>query len=1110
MVAPGLIAFRKVLVVVSCFTRFPHRRSTLPGSGRWSVRIALLAVVAGVVVPQSAVPATAAGGGRLSGLIQDIAGSPFAAANVVVADAGSGAVVASGRSDSAGRYDVAVPDGRYDVSVVAPTSNGERRASVDDVEVDGDIKLNVAIVGQPKRSVDLRGTVRDGDGRPVPFATVEAGASTLTDPDGRFDVETPAGEYELRIVRPLPENSRITVEAAGFRLSDDRQLDVTIKTVGLTVRVRDSAGRPVPGVQVFERSDESCESCTGAFNIAGLPTTRRSSARARTNSEGIVHLQALPATSVTIGVEPPYMSGHSTVVQQGVQLTGDMEFDMVVGWNTAADSRFAAAAAFPANARLSGVARTADGVPMAGGANISLYSSDRFVTDTEVNEDGSFSLSAPPGRYTLRINGPEEDDDWDYGYEPEHDAYSIMIPDLDLSVDRQQDLVIPAAAVAVRVLDPAGVPVPDAWVRAGNSGGDAQFPVAPGLTGSGTVSSYWHTGADGVARIRMLPGAAASVSIEPPGGRGLPTSTTLPAGTSGTRDVGLDWGPTLRGHARTPAGGPAYLGDARLTGDGFSSRITTGPDGMYAVTAEPGWYGISIDEPDEFHTPSSSWGYSTLTSDQTIELTADRTLDLVMPDGPGATISAVDVAGRPAGEWNEDFSGSSFEKISLAPGLLASTGFQTFGPGSYGDTTDLPVLAPSRIKGDLMYLGNEDYEIDGARVFPGQRTVFAAAYGTRLPTPDTPTAYAGPGAAPGSIVVGWSPVSSEGEIRAYLIVPGHDFSAATWVPAPAATGELRGLTPGSGHTLSVYALSRYGLSDATDVVAYAADGDLPPLGPGDDGPTGGSGGPGGGSPVGVSGATNGPKTGSGYWLLADDGAVSAFGEAADVIPAAPLPAGVTAVDIEPTPTRDGYWILGSDGSVRPAGAAPAFGSLERARLASGEGPTSLSATASGRGYWVFTDRGRVVPFGDAQNFGDMTGTKLNGPVLDSVATPTGKGYYMVASDGGIFAFGDAKFEGSMGATKLNAPVQSLVPDSDGKGYWLVASDGGIFAFDAPFRGSMGDKKLNKPVVGMVRYGNGYLMVGADGGIFNFSNLPFSGSLGDSPPASPVVAVAALP
>jgi hypothetical protein len=35
------------------------------------------------------------------------------------------------------------------------------------------------------------------------------------------------------------------------------------------------------------------------------------------------------------------------------------------------------------------------------------------------------------------------------------------------------------------------------------------------------------------------------------------------------------------------------------------------------------------------------------------------------------------------------------------------------------------------------------------------------------------------------------------------------------------------------------------------------------------------------------------------------------------------------------------------------------------------------------------------------------------------------------------------------------------------------------------------------------------MVGEDGGIFNFSNLAFAGSLGDRPPAHPIVSVAAL-
>jgi hypothetical protein len=89
-------------------------------------------------------------------------------------------------------------------------------------------------------------------------------------------------------------------------------------------------------------------------------------------------------------------------------------------------------------------------------------------------------------------------------------------------------------------------------------------------------------------------------------------------------------------------------------------------------------------------------------------------------------------------------------------------------------------------------------------------------------------------------------------------------------------------------------------------------------------------------------------------------------------------------------------------------------------------------------------------------------------------------------------------------------VQSIVTDpSDGVGYWLVASDGGVFAFKAPFRGSTGDITLNKPMTGMVAFGNGYLMVAEDGGVFNFSDKAFSGSLGNNPPANPIVSIAPL-
>jgi hypothetical protein len=255
----------------------------------------------------------------------------------------------------------------------------------------------------------------------------------------------------------------------------------------------------------------------------------------------------------------------------------------------------------------------------------------------------------------------------------------------------------------------------------------------------------------------------------------------------------------------------------------------------------------------------------------------------------------------------------------------------------------------------------------------------------------------------------------------------------------------------------------------------------------------------------------GPQAAPGYWMLGSDGAVYPFGAAGDFGDAS-IPAGASAVDLEPTTALTGYWVVDDRGRVTALGTARGDlgnADLTQGQIGAGERVTSLSATPSGNGYWIFTNRGRAIARGDAQHFGDMAAVALQGPVLDSIPTPTGQGYFMVASDGGIFAFGDAVFRGSMGGVALNAPVQSLVPTVTNAGYWLVASDGGIFAFgDAVFRGSMGAAVLNRPVTGMVRFGDGYLMVAEDGGIFAFSNLPFLGSLGGNPPARPIVAAAA--
>jgi len=201
-----------------------------------------------------------------------------------------------------------------------------------------------------------------------------------------------------------------------------------------------------------------------------------------------------------------------------------------------------------------------------------------------------------------------------------------------------------------------------------------------------------------------------------------------------------------------------------------------------------------------------------------------------------------------------------------------------------------------------------------------------------------------------------------------------------------------------------------------------------------------------------------------------------------------------------TPDGQGFYVLAHDGTVHAYGDAVHRGDAQLPHAA-----VAMGVTSTGGGYWVFDTNGCTQSFGDAGVFSQsVCGVHLNGSILDATTTADGKGYWLVASDGGMFTFGDAPFKGSMGGVRLNAPVVGMAPGPGG--YWEVASDGGVFAFGVPFKGSMGGTRLNRPVAGMVGSGSGYLMVGADGGVFNFGN-PFFGSLGAAPPSTDVVAVA---
>jgi len=131
---------------------------------------------------------------------------------------------------------------------------------------------------------------------------------------------------------------------------------------------------------------------------------------------------------------------------------------------------------------------------------------------------------------------------------------------------------------------------------------------------------------------------------------------------------------------------------------------------------------------------------------------------------------------------------------------------------------------------------------------------------------------------------------------------------------------------------------------------------------------------------------------------------------------------IAAVNL-PGPSGKGYWLVASDGGIFAFGDAAFHGSTGAQHL--NEPIVGMAATADKKGYWLVASDGGIFAFGDASFYGSTGALSLNKPIVGMASTPDGKGYWLVASDGGIFAFGDASFYGSTGALSLNKPIVGM-------------------------------------------------------------------------------------
>jgi hypothetical protein len=172
--------------------------------------------------------------------------------------------------------------------------------------------------------------------------------------------------------------------------------------------------------------------------------------------------------------------------------------------------------------------------------------------------------------------------------------------------------------------------------------------------------------------------------------------------------------------------------------------------------------------------------------------------------------------------------------------------------------------------------------------------------------------------------------------------------------------------------------------------------------------------------------------GKGYLLVAADGGVFAFGDAASLgtcaAPGHCAGAVVAAID---DPAASGYWLVTATGHVYGFGHARALGQCTSEVTSHRSPVVGAAASADGAGYWLLLQDGVVCPGGDARLYPSAGGTSGSRPAVKAASNAVAvaivpvygqAGYWVVEAQGPVSRFGGAPNEGAPPAGHLKAPL----------------------------------------------------------------------------------------
>jgi Quinohemoprotein amine dehydrogenase, alpha subunit domain III len=500
---------------------------------------------------------------------------------------------------------------------------------------------------QGAAAVTLSGMLLDSEGNPIAGTSngpviqlSDSGGGTYTTTvaaDGSFSVLADAGSYSLNVLGSWSPTAASTVRLSlqtTIDLTANTVQNLTLNTAFVNTTVTDSSGNPVAGA-IVEMAPNAFE-CADPTSFELFPGAAVSGyyrdAVATTDASGLAALPVLPCQDpLSLEVFPPAGSGLAGTTVNGVSVSGDTSLSITL----------------PAAVTLSGMLLDSEGNPIAGTSNgpvIQLSDSGGGTYTTTVAADGSFSVLADAGSYSLNVLG---------SWSPTA-ASTVRLSlqtTIDLTANTVQNLTLNTAFVNTTVTDSSGNPVAGAIVEMAPNAFECADPTSFELFPGAAVSGYYRdavatTDASGLAALPVLPCQdPLSLEVFPPAGSGLAGTTVNGVSVSGDTSLSITLysiygeltnnsgsplaGQTVELSEASPVRGSAVAQRSQMHGAAATSTRTDAA-GIYGLTVPPAIYTMGLSGTSVTDSLPSSYTLSV----PGIDLTNGRIQNLTLPVTP--------------------------------------------------------------------------------------------------------------------------------------------------------------------------------------------------------------------------------------------------------------------------------------------------------------------------------------------------------------------------------------------------------------------------------------------------------------------------------------------